>query len=180
MIDQANANAASGREAQARPMADADRIGLAQELAALQTADRDELGARFRRLYRHPPPESLSRDLIARLAAHRLQERRIGGLDRDLATQLGRLARGQAPRRRLKTGTVLVREHAGQTHEVVIVPGGYLWNGQTFDSLSIIAKRITGTSWNGPRFFGLRPARRKGAEPEQPKVVATQRAASHA
>ena len=58
---------------------------------------------------------------------------------------------------------MLVREHDGILHEVVIVPGDFLWNGETHTSLSIIAKRITGTNWNGPRFFGLRPTENKRA-----------------
>ncbi|WP_245294166.1 DUF2924 domain-containing protein [Methylobrevis pamukkalensis] len=123
----------------------------------------DQLRSRFRALYRVPAPESLSRDLIARLVAHRLQEQRLGKLDPNLAGQIDRLDRhggGQTPRRRLKPGTVLVREHGGVLHEVMVVPGGFAWNGETHASLSVIARRITGTSWNGPRFFGLRPAQK--------------------
>ena len=64
-------------------------------------------------------------------------------------------------------GSVIVREHKGVLHEVMIVPDGFCWRGQTFDSLSIIAKRITGVSWNGPRFFGLRAAKNQMAEAVQ-------------
>jgi DUF2924 family protein len=67
-------------------------------------------------------------------------------------------------RARLKTGTVLVRAYAGITHEVVIVPGGFLWNTETHRSLSTIARRITGTRWNGPRFFGLRAGSAKAKQ----------------
>lgn len=129
---------------------------LAQELVAVQAQSLGELRPRFRSLYRRPAPDALSRDLIARLVAHRLQERRLGRLDRALADELDRLGQGQPAGRRVKAGTVLVREHEGTMHEVVVVPGGYLWSGETFSSLSTIAKRITGTNWNGPRFFGLR------------------------
>lgn len=147
------------------PVADAAGRGLAHELADLQAASLPELRTRFHRLYRQPAPDSLSRDLIARLLAHRLQERRLGGLDRELAAELDRMSRGRPASRRLKPGTILVREHEGTMHEAVIVPGGYLWNGQTFTSLSTIAKRITGTSWNGPRFFGLRTVEKAKASP---------------
>jgi Protein of unknown function (DUF2924) len=51
-----------------------------------------------------------------------------------------------------------VREHQGRLHEVLVAPGGFCWQGRTYSSLSTIAKAITGTSWNGPRFFGLRRA----------------------
>jgi len=58
--------------------------------------------------------------------------------------------------RQVKVGSVIVREHKGVVHEVLVTPGGFCWQGQTYDSLSTIAKKITGVSWNGPRFFGLR------------------------
>jgi hypothetical protein len=51
---------------------------------------------------------------------------------------------------------VIVREHKGTLHEVMVVPGGFSWRNKTYPSLSAIAQCITGTSWNGPRFFGLR------------------------
>jgi Protein of unknown function (DUF2924) len=51
---------------------------------------------------------------------------------------------------------VLVREHQGERHTVTVVPGGYVWRENTYASLSNIARAITGTAWNGPRFFGLR------------------------
>lgn len=129
---------------------------LEEELAAIAAASLDQLRPRFRALFRVPAPDCLSRDMIARLIVHRLQEQRLGKLDRSLAEQIDRLGRGQEPRRRLKAGTMLVREHEGIMHEVVVVSDGFLWNGKTYASLSIIAKQITGTSWNGPRFFGLR------------------------
>ncbi|KQU50168.1 hypothetical protein ASG72_19510 [Bosea sp. Leaf344] len=81
---------------------------------------------------------------------------RLGKLDPELSRHLRRLEQGRVARRRIKTGSVLVREYEGMTHEVGILPEGFLWNGETHSSLSLIAKRITGTSWNGPRFFGLR------------------------
>ena len=60
-----------------------------------------------------------------------------------------------------KPGTVLLREYQGERHTVTVVPNGYVWHETTYASLSIIARAITGTSWNGPRLFGLR----SGAEP---------------
>lgn len=70
------------------------------------------------------------------------------------------LARGDQPGvdrpRRLKPGTVLVREYQGERHTVTVVPSGYVWRETTYASLSTIARAITGTTWNGPRFFGLR------------------------
>ncbi|MGO4676609.1 DUF2924 domain-containing protein [Bosea sp. 2YAB26] len=90
---------------------------------------------------------------------------------------MAKLARGQETRRRIKTGSVLVREHDGVSHEVVIVPGGFLWNGETHRSLSTLAKRITGTTRNGPRFLGLRqqPAARPRHEPRTRRQAAALR-----
>jgi hypothetical protein len=77
--------------------------------------------------------------------------------------RLDGLAKGGAePVRHLKVGTVMVREHQGEMHEVMVVPGDFSWKEKTYPSLSAIAKGITGTSWNGPRFFGLRG--KSGAE----------------
>ena len=73
---------------------------------------------------------------------------------------LDRLARGEKGtvelNRRFKPGTVLVREYGGERHTVTIVPDGYVWCGTTYPSLSTIARAITGTTWSGPRFFGVR------------------------
>ena len=155
------------------PAASAAGTPLEEELAAVAASSLDQLRPRFCTLFRVPAPDYLSRDLIARLIAHRLQEQRLGKLDRSLAEQVDRLGRGQEPRRRLKAGTVLVREHDGVVHEVVVVPDGFLWNGETYASLSTIAKQITGTSWNGPRFFGLRPkAKRQSPPTADAEVVA--------
>ena len=93
-----------------------------------------------------------------------MQEKCLGKLDRDVAHELDHLARGRESHKRLKSGTMLVREQDGIMHEVVIVRGDYLWNEETYKSLSAIAKRITGTSWNGPRFFGLRQKVAEGVQ----------------
>jgi hypothetical protein len=89
---------------------------------------------------------------------------------------LDELARGNSldviPKRRLKTGTVLVREYQGQRHTVTIVPDGYVWREARYKSLSIIARAITGTAWNGPRFFGLRVADDEQAEVTHPQPSA--------
>ena len=59
-------------------------------------------------------------------------------------------------RTELKPGTILTREWNAQTHRVMVVDEGFAWNDKTYDSLSKVAFAITGTNWNGPRFFGLR------------------------
>src|SRR5207237_7052991 len=90
---------------------------------------------------------------------------------------LDRLARGDKPNelnRRLKPGTVLVREYSGERHTVTVVPNGFLWKDATYSSLSTIARAITGTAWNGPRFFGLRVAGRP--QPVEVKAEPAQQA----
>jgi Protein of unknown function (DUF2924) len=101
-----------------------------------------------------------------KVLAYRLQSDAFGGLDtsiqrmfrsnndRDAATPFDR----RAPQTRegvgLKAGALLVREWKGRLERVMILEGGFAWNGQTFGSLSQIAKAMTGTNWNGHRFFG--------------------------
>ncbi|MGO9672936.1 MAG: DUF2924 domain-containing protein [Methylocella sp.] len=86
--------------------------------------------------------------------------------------RLDRLAKsGGQPVRHLKVGTVMVREHKGTLHEVMVVPSGFSWRNKTYPSLSAIALAITGTSWNGPRFFGLRGEKRGMEAPvAEPRV----------
>ena len=106
------------------------------------------------------PPSAFSKDILAQFLCWHIQEQAFGGLDPKTAKHLGELARGGRSRadrpRRLKPGTVLLREYQGERHTVTVVVNGYVWREATYASLSIIARAITGTAWNGPRFFGLR------------------------
>ena len=108
-------------------------------------------------IFGRTPPADLSKDLLRRMIAWRLQEWAFGGLDRESLRFLDGLARhGSSPRRRqLKPGTVLVRDYQGQRHTVTVAPDGFEWQGTTYSSLSAIARAITGTAWSGPRFFAL-------------------------
>ena len=124
------------------------------------------------------PPAGLTKDIIARMIAYRIQEEAFGGLDKEPIKLLDRLARGEKPgarNRRLKPGTVLVREYKGERHTVTVVPDGFVWQETTYTSLSTIARTITGTAWNGPRFFGLRvPGARESMTPRsQPALSHT-------
>ena len=140
-----------------RPAAVPADVDLAAQLAAVACLAPNDLRALWRRTFRQEPPEGLTRDLLARTITYRIQERALGGLDPGHAKLLDRSARsGGEPPRRLKTGTLLVREYQGVLHEVVVVPGGFQWRGVAYASLSAVAKDISGTAWNGPRFFGLR------------------------
>src|SRR5476651_55092 len=130
---------------------------LETELDRVAALDLNDLRSLWLKMTGRSAPKALSRDLFARVIAHRIQEQRLGKLSREMRQRLDGLARGGTePVRHLKVGTVMVREHQGTTHEVIVVPGGFSWKAKTYPSLSAIAKGITGTSWNGPRFFGLR------------------------
>ena len=135
------------------------------EIAALGT---DDLKARWQQIQGRPAPAALSRDILARALAYWLQEEHLGGLDLRTRKLLARISKGgEGPSaRRVKVGSVIVREYQGLLHEVLVVPDGFCWQGQIFASLSTIARKITGTSWNGPRFFGLRgPEQEAGGKP---------------
>jgi hypothetical protein len=121
------------------------------------------------------PPLSLGRDILALGIAYVRQERRYGGLARSVAKEFDRLSAqvlrdgatgaSEAPMTPLpRAGTILVREWHGTTHHVTVADDGFLWNGKSHQSLSSIARAITGTKWNGPRFFGLRGMKPKASE----------------
>ena len=137
-----------------------DREAIEAEIDRVRSLGLDELRTLWRTTFRSPSPPAFSKDLVARFICWHIQEQALGGLDLDTAKLLDGLARGNKPDadrpRRLKPGTVLVREYQGERHTVTIVRDGYVWREATYTSLSIIARSITGTAWNGPRFFGLR------------------------
>lgn len=136
-----------------------DAAAIEAEVDQIRSLGIDALRKRWRMMFGAAPPKGLTRDIIGRMIAYRIQEEAFGGLDRETVKLLDRLARGEKPyelNRRLKPGTVLVREYQGERHTVTVVGDGFLWRDATYSSLSTIAKTITGTKWNGPRFFGLR------------------------
>jgi hypothetical protein len=136
---------------------------LEAEIERVRTLRIDQLRTLWRSTFGSAPPPAFTKDLLARMMAWRLQEQSMGGLDRTTVKLLNSMRQGEnAPdegKRRLKTGTVLVREYQGERHTVTVVPGGFVWREITYASLSTIARAITGTAWNGPRFFGLRVSR---------------------
>ena len=145
--------------AQMQP-ASAPAEALEVELARIGAMKIDQLRAAWREAFASDPPLAFSKDLLARAIAFHAQQKALGGLPPPTARLLRSLIKpGVEPPRQIKVGSVIVREHKGVVHEVRAVPGGFCWQGKTYDSLSTIAKAITGTSWNGPRFFGLRSKR---------------------
>jgi hypothetical protein len=139
-------------------------IDVAKALVRLSEVTIFELRGEWRRLHRMLPPMRLSRDLLIRGIIYQLQERAYGGLSKAAARKLeqaaagppGRGAAKPAPPISLKPGTRLVREWHGVTHTALIHADGIEWRGQRYHSLSLVARKITGARWSGPRFFGLR------------------------
>jgi hypothetical protein len=147
---------------------------LKREIEALEGLDLHALRRRWRRVMGRPAPAHLSLSLLLRILAYRRQIAQFGDISRatraaldesigDLNCHSGRLAdqklRSKASMA-LRPGTVLEREYAGVLHRATVTKGGCSWNGQDFRSLSQAARAITGTKWNGPRFFGLRLGKR--------------------
>jgi hypothetical protein len=151
-------------QAMRRPASPADG-GVEAELVRLASADRAALARRWRMLFGKPAPD-LPRALLHRIIAYRVQADAVGDLDPACAKLLGQLGRGEIDgiplpeRRMIKPGTELIREWAGKLERVMVLEKGFAWNGGVYDSLSAVARAMTGTSWNGPRFFGLRDRRR--------------------
>lgn len=138
-----------------------DPTAVEAEIARLQSLGIAALRAEWAALFKEPAPPSLTKDLLGRMIAYRLQERIFGGLDRETKRLLANLAAAKtAPDlpQRLKPGTALVRDYQGIRHDVTIRREGYVWQNRVYSSLSAIAKAITGTSWNGRRFFGVESA----------------------
>jgi len=136
-----------------------DPAAIAAEITRIRSLPLDALRRRWRLVFGRSPAAGLSKDLLGRMIACRMQEQVFGGLDRDSLTFLDRLARqGGAGHRQLKPGTVLVRDYQGQRHTVTVEREGFDWQGMTYPSLSAIARAITGTAWSGPRFFALQGA----------------------
>jgi hypothetical protein len=141
---------------------------LSRMLEALPALSLAELRSEWRRLYRSQPPR-LSRDLLIRAIAYRMQELRYGGLSKTIKRKLVTLATtpqsdgeiAPEPAQKISRGARLVREWNGRTHTVTVQEEGFRYAGRSYRSLTAIAREITGAHWSGPRFFGLaRPPKR--------------------
>jgi hypothetical protein len=145
------------------------KTSVEDEIAHLRGLDLKGLRSRWQSVFQRSPPAHLTRHLLFAVIAYRIQTDRLGDLDhetkqvldRTIAKEAGpvtsaRLASFDQKRTELTPGTVLVREWDRRTQRVMVMADGFAWNGQTYDSLSKVAFAITGTKWNGPRFFGFR------------------------
>ena len=135
---------------------------LAKRLSELQLLNSRDLRTEWRRLFRSNPP-NLSRDLLVRAIAYRVQELAQGGRPKSTARKLTTLAAefgrdGQIsadPRPQIKPGARLVREWCGRTHTVTVSEDGFTYASKSYSSLTRIAQEITGAHWSGPRLLGL-------------------------
>ena len=144
------------------------RETLDNEIARLRGLDAGDLRARWHTVFRRRAPPHLPRHLLFRILAYRLQADPFGDLDADTRRVLDRVGSGSSEgvgrlvtdlnrsRTALRPGTLLTREWDGHLHRVMVLAEGFSWNGKTYGSLSKVAFAITGSRWNGPRFFGLR------------------------
>jgi hypothetical protein len=152
------------------------KTSIGAEIAHLRGLDLKGLRSRWQSVFQRPPPDHLPRHLLFAIIAYRIQADRVGDLDHhtrqvlDLTvsneartTVSSRLVSFDQKRIELTPGTVLVREWDRHSQRVMVMADGFAWNGQTYDSLSKVAFAITGTKWNGPRFFGLRDREDKSA-----------------
>jgi hypothetical protein len=154
-----------------------DRELLDNEIARLRGLDVGDLRARWHTMFRRAAPPHLPRHLLFRILAYRLQADQLGELDADTRRLLDRIGSGSAdgierlvadvnrPRTELRPGTLLTREWDGHLQRVMVLADGFTWNGTTYRSLSKVAFAITGSRWNGPRFFGLRDRPSSEARP---------------
>jgi len=136
---------------------------ISTEIAALANLEVRDLKLRWRELYDTEPPPRISRGLLMRAIAYRLQEKVFRGLAPATRRLLERVADDLSyhrPRRnhayKAAPGTLLIREWRGKAHQVTVHDDGVVYRGKRYGSLSEVARLITGTRWSGPLFFGLR------------------------
>ena len=136
------------------------------DFAALIQLTPGALRALWPQWFDRPPPAKIRRELLMRALAYRMQERTSGGLTTATRTKLRALAEAVTKpakgdglaRPRLTPGTHVIREWGNERHQVTVEAVGYIYRGQRYRSLSEIARKITGTRWSGPVFFGVKPA----------------------
>jgi hypothetical protein len=145
------------------------KMSVEDEIAHLRGLDLKGLRSRWQSVLQRPAPAHLPRHWLFAIIAYQIQADRLGDLDHEsrqvldrmdakdtAATISARLVSFDQKRTELTPGTVLVRDWDRKSQRVMVMANGFAWNGKTYDSLSKVAFAITGTKWNGPRFFGLR------------------------
>jgi hypothetical protein len=189
---------AASRQAKKQPAKTTPEASLPLDASALSIVsgleghDLNGLRHQWRTHLGGSPPAHLPRGLLMRVLAYRLQADAFGGLDKSVRRILCSEKHDdatapfdrRAPQTRegvgLKAGALLVREWNGKLERVMILEEGFAWNGGTFGSLSQIAKVMTGTNWNGHRFFGLRQGKAAVLDKDSSRRSSRARAAATA
>jgi hypothetical protein len=164
MLDGAAVAPHAGSTDSCPPKAAAAADNVAAQLHSLKSMSIAKLRIAWRRLYRAEPPKRVNRELLTLAVAWKIQEQAYGGLAAATRRRLAELAAmidrdGDVKRARIariKPGARLVREWQGETYTIVVADDGFMWQGRHWQSLSAIAREITGVRWSGPRFFGLK------------------------
>lgn len=138
---------------------------VSAQIAQLPGLSRQQLLDLWHVLYGRNAPPGIRRELMVPFLAYRLQEKAYGGLKPATRTKLLRIAHALEnapsknqliPQPETKSGTRIFRQWRGESHEVLVTESGYEYRGAKYESLSGIARKITGTRWSGPAFFGLK------------------------
>ena len=137
---------------------------LSEQIATLSSLNKAQLLAIWAENFSTDPPSKLRKELMVPVLAYRMQEKEFGGLSHAARRRLREVAASlktdkpsqERPDSAPQTGTRLLRVWRGEMHEVIATGSGYEYRGQTYSSLSRIAREITGTQWSGPLFFGVR------------------------
>lgn len=137
---------------------------LANELLSLPHLHKSALTKLWKKLINTDPPRGMRKELMLQFVAYRMQEQEFGALSDRIYPRLKALAKaievnssGPSQRPAIKPGTRLIRQWKDQVHIVNVEEGNYEYRGARYESLSEIARLITGTRWSGPLFFGLKP-----------------------
>jgi len=141
---------------------------ISTKLQALPCLPMQELRLLWQELFAKPAHPRLRRTLMLPILAYRMQEQVYGGLKRSTRKRLGKLAAELEQNRKsslllapqLKPGTKLLRQWQGEMHEVLVADERFEYRGKRYESLSEIAREVTGTRWSGPLFFGLKQGRK--------------------
>jgi hypothetical protein len=148
-------------------------MDVSELLKTLPKMGKTALCKKWQELFSSAAPKHLRKEIMVRILAYKIQEQSFGGLGTTTRRRLKQIAislengnnKLNVDQRPIKPGTRLIREWRGKTHTVSVAETGFEFQGSRYRSLSVIARQITGTSWSGPLFFGLkaRPSKVEGA-----------------
>lgn len=144
------------------------------EIERIRSLSVENLRLLWQQKFERRVPAALSKDLISRMLCFKVQEEVFGSFDRATLKRLDACANGKKGGAKqaahLRAGTELIREYQGERLKVIVTEDGFVFKGKNYSSLTSIARSVTGTNWNGPKFFGLRAKDEKASTPIIPPV----------